>query len=185
VRPRRALRAAQGEGHLKLRGLLRRVSVAASGAFWQLLGYDDGEQRETFDEVESFGGVGFAARPRKGAGEAIIAHIGGEGGHPVIIAHRDSSIEPALEADEAAAFNSKAIVHITKDGDIIVRAAPGRSVFIDDGQGAVPLATKEDVDNLAIYIATQLTLPVSGGTAGPVAAPTPPTAAGTGVLRGR
>lgn len=119
MRTARTLRARQGEEQRKLRGLLRRVSIAASGAFWQLVGYEDGADRETWDDVESFGGgIGIVARPRRGHGEAIVAHVGGEHGHPVVIAMRERGVEIAIGEDETAIYTSKAKVLIKADGTI-------------------------------------------------------------------
>ncbi len=105
-----------------LRGIARRMVAAATGALWQVLGYDDpiSGEPETDDEVEVFGGVGFASRPRDGAGaEVIVIHVGAEETHPVIVATRDRSIEVALESDETAIFNSTGtVVRIKKDGTV-------------------------------------------------------------------
>jgi hypothetical protein len=57
-------------------------------------------------------------------------------------------------------------------------------VLVHDGSGgAVALALKSDVDNLADYITNTLTLPVSGATAGPIAGSPAPSATGTTVLK--
>lgn len=174
------LRSRQSPESHRLRGLVRRVTVGLTGKLWSLLGYED----EPFDNVEVFGGVGIAARPRAGKGEVIVIHVGAESGHPVVIAARDADIEPELQADESALFNSVAIVTLTKDGDVIVRAKAGRQVLVDDGSGAVALATKADLDALANFVQA-IELPVAAGIAGPPPPGTVPTAAGTTVLRGK
>ena len=64
------------------------------------------------------------------------------------VAFRHRGIEIMLDEDETAIFNSGAFVKLTKDGDVIVRAASGRAVKVADtadGSGAVELATKADV----------------------------------------
>lgn len=159
--------------------LIRRFRVAASaGVQWLLEGHEDLDGNLERDEVEVFSGIGFYARPAAGhRSEAIVALVGGEPGHPVVVATRDQDGVKAigdLAEDETASFTSKAIVKILADGSVEIRSLGGV---------AVPLATKDDLDALRNYIQTELTLPVTGATAGPIAAPLAPMATGTTTLR--
>jgi phage gp45-like len=125
-----------------VRNLVRRLKVSLTKAVgrWQLLGLLglDGE-RETFDDVEVFQGIGFASRPAAGGKpEAVVVHVRAEGGHPVIIATRDKTTQPELDEDETQVSNSKVRVRMTAAGEILA----------DDGSGAVELATKADVQAL-------------------------------------
>lgn len=168
-----------------LQGMIRRlVTSVTDGALWQVLGYTNFDGKRESYGAELFQHVGFASRPA-GAAEVVVVNVGGAAEHPIIVATRDRSTAVALEADETAIYTSTGIVKVTKDGDVIVRAKAGRTVSVDDGSGAAELATKADLDALAHYVDHVLTLPVSGGTAGPTAGTTAPAAAGTSVLRGK
>lgn len=117
-------RGRQHSTAIALRSMVRRLTVTAtnSNGFWQLLGFkgaEADEKDETFADVPDFAGVGFAARPKPGNPvETITADVGADGDHPVIVASRDISIEPELEADETAMFNSKKSVKCTQDGTV-------------------------------------------------------------------
>ena len=180
-----SLRARTERAAIAFRGIVRRLAVGVTSAsnFWQLVGFDGAYgESETLDEVEAFQGVGFVARPKPGSSaEAVVVCVGGESGHPVIVATRDKATEIQVEADETAIYNSTgAVVRITKDGDIVVRCKAGRTVSIDDGSGAVPLATKADVDALRTTFNLHTHASHGAVTTEQAAAP-----AGTSVLRGK
>jgi hypothetical protein len=166
----------------RLLGGARRMLVAAtvSGSTWTIRGYDQVAERMP---AEVFGGIGVTGRPPAGnVPEAVVVNVGGAE-HPLVVALRDEKVRKAIEAaipggfpaNAAALFNSLAFVYVTPAGAIEARTLGGV---------AVPLALKSDVDALASYIATDLTLPVTGATAGPIAAPVPPSAVGTTTLLG-
>lgn len=118
-----------------LRGMIRRLVVKLTQAtgLWQLLGFEDADgNEELLNDVETFPGIGFSSRPKAGSrAEVVVVRIGGESGHPVIVATRDRSIEISLEEDETAIFNSTGtVVKITKDG--IVELG-GVGLFPTDG----------------------------------------------------
>lgn len=124
--------------------LIRRFRVAASaGVQWLLEGHEDLDGNLERDEVEVFSGVGFYSRPAAGhRTEAIVALVGGEPGHPVIVATRDQDGVKAigdLAEDETAIFTSQAIVKIGADGSVEIRSLGG---------AAAALATKADLDAL-------------------------------------
>lgn len=65
----------------------------------------------------------------------------------------------------------------TKPGQVLII---GMDIQARTREGvAKKLATTDDVDALRSWVATEMTLPVSGVTAGPGASPSPPTASGT------
>lgn len=181
------LRQRTSQVYLRLRGLARRVvlSLTNNDGIWQALGYrgvdelgEDAEGEKFVAEV--FPGLGFYARPKRGAKpEAVIIHIGAESNHPVIIATRDKAAQVVLNEDETAVFNSQSVVLIKADGTVEVRDRSGV---------AVPLALKADVDALRTWLATHTHSGVTTGTgssAVPVQAGTLPNAAGTSKLRGQ
>lgn len=135
---------------LRLRGLVRRTVVSlteAAGCAWQALGYRDSDgNRETFNNVEIFGGVGIHARPaNSGRVEAIIVHVGGDEEHPVIVATRDQSMQVELEGDETAIFNSKSVIRIKADGTIEIGSRGAELTPLDElvhGRGIDPFTGK-------------------------------------------
>lgn len=144
------------------RNLVRRVTVSLTNndGTWQARGYrgfegahGDGDG-EKFTGVEVFPGIGIWARPKAGTvPEAVIVHVGGEPGHPVIVATRLKDAQVALEEDETAIFNSLSCVVVKKDGTVEIRSRNGM---------AQKLVTLAEFNNH-----THLTAP-----AGPVTPPT-------------
>lgn len=174
---------------IALRGMIRKtvVRLAKATGLWNLVGFlgANGEE-EPFTEVEVFPGIGFWSRPRANAkAEAIVANVGGESGQPVIIATRDMGIHRTINDDEAVVCNSLVQVYVKNDS----------TVCVDDGSGAIPLATKADIDALRNWLASAIVSHTHGGvtTGGGVSGPstvthvpnTPPNAAGTSVLKGK
>jgi hypothetical protein len=165
------------------RGLVRRLVVnLTTGVFWRTVGHLllDGNPETHLAEV--FSGIGFYARPKSGHNaEAIVVFPGGAS-NPIIIATRDEDARKAvakLADDETAAFNSRTIILIKKDGTVEIRAANGT---------AQALATKADVAALRVTFNehTHLYTPGPGtavATAIPVAQADAPS--GTSVLKGQ
>lgn len=173
----------------RLRGLARRMAVKLVGAtsnLWQLLGFQGayGED-ETVPDVEAFQNIGFASKPKAGSegAEAVVISIGAQSGHSVIVATRDRSIEFDLADDETAIFNSTgARIHLLADGSVVVRAAPGRTVSVDDGAGAEPLVTRAE------FLSHGHPTAGTGAVSPPIIAPAPGSAVtfpGTVVLKGK
>lgn len=160
----------------RVNGMVRKVVVrlASATGLWGLLGFVDGEgEPEKFHDVEVFSNVGFWSRPRSSAkAEAVVVHVGGETGQPVVIATRDKTIQIELDEDETAIFNSSVRVVLRKNG----------TVEIDDGGGAEPLATKAELKALADFVQG---LFVGGTGSAVVPAGTVPQPTGTTVLKGK
>lgn len=166
---------------LDLRNALRRMVIAATDSFlWALDGFEDDAGNVEREEAEVFAGIGFYARPAAGAEgpEAIVIKVGGQSGHPAVVATRD---ERALQAYEAAAggvgpgevvvFNEDAAVRLTDEGQIHA-STPGGPVD--------QLATKADIDALIATVNALIakfnehthTVPIVGA-AGTTASTTP------------
>ncbi len=160
-----------------VRGMVRRVAIGAltSSRLWSALGYEVAPgQRETFDKVPVFQGIGFVARPRSGRGEAIILNIGGRAGHPVIAATKDTANEPTdLDEDETSVHTSTLELRLTAAGTI---EAKDRS-----GGAAVQLATLADLQAMkAAFDAHTHVYSPGPSPAAPTAPPAAPAPAPTG-----
>ena len=106
-------------------GLLGRIRTRAGQA-----------EDEVFDAVEVAQHYGFASRP--GDLEVVTVSIGGSHSHRVVIAELDRVGRPELEQDEVTIYSSSgASVLLTKDGDVVVTPAAGRSVLLAGGGAAV------------------------------------------------
>ena len=128
-----------GRGDLRRRGrevtrsMIRRLRVAASDAVhWVLEGFEDFDGNVETEEAEAFEGIGFASRPKADhRAEVVVAKIGGESGHPVIVASRSRDAfklltkAEGLEEDETVIFTSKSMVKIKADGEILIGSIGG------------------------------------------------------------
>lgn len=142
-------------------GMLRRFTLKLSrGRLWQILGHLIDGVRENFDS-EPFQGIGFWSSPAKGErAEVIVANLGGDAGHPVIIATRNEDVRKLYDSQLAqgstAMFNNATIIIINPDGTVEVRSRNGV---------AAPLATKADLAALKSAISGAGTVPNDGGSA--------------------
>ena len=171
-----------GKAKTTVRFMIRRMIVKiTTKAQWQVLGADGEDDKD----LPVFSGIGMYSRPPDSGTnpEVIVLKVGGKTAHPVIVATRDEDMRLAIAAikdmapDESAIYNQRARVHVKADG----------TVEVDDGTGAVPLATKADIDALETWLGTHKHLGVTtgGGTSGNPALPAAPRAAGTTVLKGK
>lgn len=177
----RELRERRGKAAGKVRSLIRRLAVAAHDASeWILAGYEDADGNAEEERAEPFGVAGVYSRL---ATQAIVAQVGGAGGHAVIIATSNRDLLALLGAiadGEVGMCNNQVALRLRPDGTIEAAS---------HGGAGVALATKADVDALAAAYADH-EHPVGGITAGSAAvtsgppADPPPAAAGTTVLRG-
>lgn len=143
------------------RALIRRLRVAASaGVRWVLEGHEDAAGNLETEEAEVAPGVGFYARPRAGdRAEAIVVKVGGESGHPMVVATRNHDGIKRLgqiAADETAVFNSIAHVTVKASGEIHIAAIGGI---------AAPLATLADLQALRTAIQNAVPVANDGGAA--------------------
>lgn len=163
-----------------LRPLATRIANTVARAVVQLA--DDGTKLqllqvgvlagETVEGAEHFQSYGFSSVPLAGA-EAVVMFPGGDRAHPLVVSVSDRRHRPTGgEPGEVVVYNHVgASVKLTKDGDVVVRAAPGREVLVDDGSGATePLVKRSEF--LAHGHATAATGPVSPPVLAP--APSPP-----------
>lgn len=169
-------------------GMIRRMAITlTNGAFWQVVGHllIDGKTKET-REAEVFSGIGFYARPKARANaEALVVFPGGAA-NPVVVGTRDEDVRKKvanIDQDEAAAYNTVAVLHITKGAQIHARTPGGT---------AVELAKVSELNDLRAFVAAQFSGAghahgVSGAaTNSTVPVGIPPTAyAGTDVLKGQ
>lgn len=166
---RASLRARSGQGLVggakrKVGQLVRRLRISASsGALWVLSGASDFDGNVESERAEAFEGIGFASRPAAGDNaEAIVAKVGGESGHPVIVATRNRDAfknlesEEGLAEDESALYNSSAMVKASDDGFVDLGSIGGTRQ---------PFATLEDVVSLKEIFTAWVTAPNDGGAA--------------------
>lgn len=142
-------------------GSIRRMVITLTdGAFWQVAGHllMDNLTVET-KQAEPFTGGGFYSRPAPGANaEAVVAHVGGAQ-NPTIVATRDEGLRaqvfPAsapMAQDEAAAFNTKAMMYITKLSKVIVS-------LVGQAASAVGLAKASELNDLRAFVVQQFSGP--------------------------
>lgn len=142
---------------VKIKQLTRRMTVLASKAgLWRL----EGHEGEYDDDVEVFSGIGFYSRPRESNNaEVIVVKVGAAPNHPVVVATRDEDTRIELDENETAVFNSKAMVRITKDGEILIGGREGTFE---------PLALRSDVEEVANKFNVHLHTAPTGPTSRPV-----------------
>lgn len=141
-----------GRSEQRLRGMIRRMVVAAADVAWSLTGHMDEHGRAETADAEVFGNIGHAARPGSASAEAIVVTVEASANHQVIVATRDQSAERAvvelagLAPGDTMMFNTAGpprIVKITKDGDILIGAPGGafQPVALADHTHAAPAIT--------------------------------------------
>lgn len=161
-----------------LRGMVRRLAITATArVLWQLSGVRNLDGSTEAMSVEVFPGIGFYARPPAQArAEAIVVNAGGANA-PAVVATRDEDTRKAvadLAEDEAAMFNSQAVVHVT--GAHVDVRTPGGT--------AVALATLADVEALRTFVGSLLVGGAGSAAASALPGYTSTAPAGTTVLRG-
>lgn len=169
---------------LRLQGLVRRL-VATATAFprWQVAGVRGVDGTET-DRVEVFSGVGYQARPAAGrTAEVVVLNVDGRAGAAVAVATRD---EAGAAAARAAATGGLAAGDTIVHGDdllVHLDASSGTVEVRTHGGAAVSLATKADIEALRTWLIAHIHPDPASGFTG-AATTTPPTPAGTSVLKG-
>lgn len=173
---------------------LRRLRVSlTSETFWQGVGVllMDRVTKQAV-RAEVFSGIGFYSRPHGAANTEMI--VGYEGGaeNPYVIATRDEDTRKRvakIDKDETMAFNTLAVMHIVKAGQVLAYLAG----HVAD---AVGLAKASELNNLRAFVMQQFSAPghthgVSGAVTNSVAPVVVPVVApataypGTTVLKGQ
>jgi phage baseplate assembly protein V len=159
------------------RAVVQRINDAAKQQLIQIGALAE----EDVDDVEHFHPYGFFSVPLAGA-EAFVLFPNGDRTHGMALVSDRRYRPTGGEPGESGIYNDAgAIVRLTKDGDIYVRAAPGRDVFVDDGSGtAEAVVTVSQFNAHTHSVATTGTAAAQTGTA---AAPAP--VAGTSVLKAK
>jgi phage baseplate assembly protein V len=123
-----------------------------------------------YPDVEHVQPYGFSSVPLAGADTVLTIFPNGDRGHPIVVAVGDRRYRPTGgEPGEVTVYNNTgASIHITKDGDILVRAAPGRDVLVDDGSGSTEPVVKrsEFLSHGHVIVATGAVSPCAGPVAG-------------------
>lgn len=125
---------------------------------------------EDVDDCERFQEYGFNSVPLSGA-EAVVVFPNGDRGHPLVVAVDDRRYRPTdWDAGDAGTYNSAGLLVRLRASGVI--EAGGAGPYLE-------LATKADIDALALMVSTHLHLAPSGG--GNTGAPLvgPPNAIGT------
>jgi len=182
-------RGAMAQIERMIRPLVTRVANSIARGVVQLA--DDGKKLqllqlgvlagETVDGAEHFQPYGFSSVPLGGA-EVVVVFPNGDRSHPLVVATSDRRYRPTgSQPGEVVVYNNTgAKVTITKDGDIKLSPAAGRSVTVDDGSGGTgPLVTQAQFLNH-----THLT--AGTGSPSPASAISPtPTLTGTTLLKAK
>ncbi len=112
--------------------LRQRVLLMISRAVVKIVMDDEGMQKvqisvlkdEVLDKVERFQNFGFTSKPKPGA-EAVLACVGGNRNHPIVIVVDDKRYRKTdLQEGEAAIYNSEGdYIHVKADGTIEIKAS--------------------------------------------------------------
>lgn len=125
--------------------LIRALPATATAiAAWTLRGFSDGDNTESIDDVPIYQGVGFAARPKSGHGEAVLAHLGGESNSPIVIATRDRFAAAQFEQVAGQLGEGETAV-FTEAGAYIKLDAQGNVVVVPAATGTVKVGRAPDL----------------------------------------
>jgi len=94
---------------------------------------------ESVDDAERLQEYGFTSVPLAGA-EAVVLFPNGDRAHPLVVAVDDRRYRPTgLQPGEVAMYNNvvATLVLLTENGDVEIRPAAGREVFVRSAGGAV------------------------------------------------
>lgn len=138
----------KGRGKRMLRSMLAAVAVVGYEAreCIRFRGREAADGSADEDLAEQYGVIGVLSRPPRGHGRAILAHIGGESSHAVIVASKDDDTRAAiigavgLDWDEVIVHNSKTVLKITRDGEVLIGRVGGdfKAVATEDHTHPVP-----------------------------------------------
>ena len=116
-----------GRGQRMLRSMLSAVSLVAYEAreCMRFRGREAADGSADEDTAEQYGVIGVVSRPPKGRGRAVLAHIGGDSNHAVIVATKDDETRTAiidavgLDWDEVIIHSSQLVIKISRDEVLI------------------------------------------------------------------
>lgn len=129
---------------------------------------------ETVEGAEHHQPYGFSSVPLAGA-EAIVVFPNGDRGHPLVISASDRRYRPrgGAPGEVTMYHHGGARVTMLANGNVMVRAAPGAHVLIDDGSGTThPLVTTAEFNAHTHAVSTTGTSSAQTGTAAAPAAVT-------------
>jgi len=162
-----------------LRPIANRVANVAARAVVQLV--NDAKKLQLLqvgvladedgDDAEHHQPYGFSSVPLAGA-EAILVYPNGDRSHPLAITVSDRRHRPTGgEAGEVTMYHhGGARVTMLNNGNLLVRAAPGAEVLVDDGSGSTePLVKRSEFNAHTHQVATTGSSTAQSGTAAPVA----------------
>ena len=139
----------KGRGKRMLRSMLSAVAIVAYEAreCVRFRGREAADGSADEDIAEQYGVIGLVSRPPKGRGRSVLAHIGGESSHAVIVASKDDETRiqivdtVGLDWDELIVHNSLRVIKLTKNGDILIGAPNGqfKAVALADHTHTVPM----------------------------------------------
>ena len=137
-----------GRGKRALRSMLSTVALVAYEASERVTfrGRESADGSADEDSAEQYGTIGVISRPPKGRGRAILAHIGGDAGHAVVIASKDDETRTVIvetigiDWDELIAHNSIRVIKLAKNGDIFIGQPDGdfKRVATEDHTHGLP-----------------------------------------------
>lgn len=123
-----------------------------------------------YPDVEYVQPYGFSSVPLAGADTVVTIFPNGDRSHPIVVAVADRRYRPTGgdPGDVNLYHYTGARFRMTKDGDILVRAAPGRDVLVDDGSGSTEPVVKrsEFLSHGHVIVATGAVSPCAGPVAG-------------------
>jgi phage baseplate assembly protein V len=119
---------------------------------------------ETIDKAEHFQSYGFSSVPLAGA-EAVVIFPNGDRSHPLVVGVSDRRYRiVGSQPGEVTVYNNTgASMTMTKDGDIVVTPAPGRSIKLGDAAASAGAALLSELSSLKSLFATWTPVAGDGG----------------------
>jgi hypothetical protein len=130
------------------RVIVQSVNAAGKTQLWKIEDEapDENEDGDDLLEVESFQHFGFASNPPAGA-EAIVANVGADSAHPVVVASQHKDYQPRdLKEGEVALYTLDGVlVYCREDGITYVGGVPDGD---DDPAFDFPALAQKVLDEL-------------------------------------
>jgi phage baseplate assembly protein V len=147
------------------------------------------DAEETIADIEHFQPYGFSSVPGPDA-EAVIVCSGGDRGKAMAVVVSEQQSRPSGQVDgEVTVYHRNGHrINFLDSGDIEITCRPGQKIYLNDGAGGAPLATKADVqqvrDDLHKHEHTYLAPPLGGAPTLTTLGPSVTSPTGTQVVRG-